>query len=139
MYFKTSHVIVYLNLSLYLKMIYMYFKTSHVIVYPFATIVVSALCIISKHLMLLFIIVFLLHCWFFCFASFIFCYCLSLCSCCSAYCFYFISKHLMLLFIIMRQHMFKMVFMYFKTSHVIVYPSHFRVFSFSPPLFPLPR
>ena len=26
---------------------------------------------------------------------------------------------------------------HFKTSHVIVYPSHFRVFSFSPPLFPL--
>ena len=120
-YFKTSHVIVYQRLWITACKWIFYFKTSHVIVYPetganvfnihiFQNI--SCYCLsriganavanafISKHLMLLFIHTF----------------------CKNKQCNISISKHLMLLFILIHDVM-VLGSIYFKTSHVIVYPS----------------
>ena len=125
--FKTSHVIVYQTkiirvfsdnpISKHLMLLFIANSTHN------AKFIVS----ISKHLMLLFIAQIILHC----------------------ICHFLISKHLMLLFITNNQITVKLgdkfqniscyclsiavlskvwYSKYFKTSHVIVYPWHFRVF-----------
>ena len=135
-YFKTSHVIVYQRLRKYNRFICLISKHLMLLFIELRVFTVDGISKISKHLMLLFIR-FIIH---------------------EIFDLIFISKHLMLLFISLAPKLNNIggVFQniscyclsvaqlnglsnpnYFKTSHVIVYPSHFRVFSFSPPLFPL--